>query len=647
MGRQWRGLLRNGLLAAAGLAALAALIAHAWVNARAAADYRALGVPPFESRWQAGQLWVSAVLPGPDLESGLRPGDRIVGFAGAPLEGRRQCQYPLLWRVEGRPLRRGQRLSLTIVREGLPREAIVRLGGISPAQAREATRIQAMMLPKQIAGFCLWLLGVLVLFRRRDAVTSVFFLWCMALALYTASSAIAVSLWDSYPPGLISLFRTGFTIGWFFAPALFGHFCCVYAAAPAKLWRRRLLPGLFYLMPVTALLATHVLSPGGVAGMAGRLLWWGLAASWLGTLALGLLILLRARRWTTDPLRRKQIQFVFAGSLAYALVFLHAFISAVAGWDVDPTTVWAWLPHVLLLVTPMTFAYAILRHRLLDLDVVIRRSLVYTLLTLSMGGVFIVLQQLIGALLQASAGATGLPAQTVSAIVVAALFGPTERWIGRLVEAVFNRRKLWRLQQLQRLSQEISFIDDAARLKQVVVERVAEVFAVESAALHWLDAASGEYRLAHQLGLAALRRAGCFRKGDGLAVWLAMDHLPLELAALPRDDNYRRLDAGEKGRLAALGAALCVPLSAGGQLAGFLTLGPRRDHDLYCAQEKAALLAVGSLSAASLRQAEIEQRLRELERNQGPRQPDHGRVGSRASPSSRGRGPLALGGNSR
>src|SRR5207249_4700957 len=114
------------------------------------------------------------------------------------------------------------------------------------------------------------------------AVTRVFFLWCMALALYTASSAIATSLWQRYPPGLISLFRTGFTCGWFFAPALFGHFCRVYAGVGPR--RRRLLPALFYLMPLVALLATRALSLGGVAGAGGRLLWCGLAASWLGTL---------------------------------------------------------------------------------------------------------------------------------------------------------------------------------------------------------------------------------------------------------------------------------------------------------------------------------------------------------------------------
>jgi hypothetical protein len=623
-----RALIRNGLLVGVGLLTLAALAAHAWVNARAAADFRALGVPPFACGWQAGQLWVTGVLPGAGRE--LKPGDRIVRIEGAPVDGIPRDQYPLFWRVNGRPLRRGQALSLTVIREGRPLEATVRLAGISSDQARELTRVRAMLLPKQIAGGCLWLLGILVLFRRRDAVTRVFFLWCMALALYTASSAIAAPLWDSYPAALIELFRSGFIAGWFFAPALFGHFCCVYArAAP----RRPRLPALFYAMPLAALAGTRFLSGGSVlAGAGGRLVWWGLAASWLATLALGLAILLRARRQTADPVRRWQIQWVFAGSLAYTLVLCHAFVTALAGWDADPTSFWAWLPHALLLVTPLSFADAILRHRLLDLDVVIRRSLVYALLTPCMGGAFIVLQQLVSAALQAQTGATSLPAQTLAAMVVAALFGPTERRIARIVEAVFNRQKLWRLEQLHRLSQEIPLIDDAARLGQVVVERAVELFGVESGALHWLDHASGEYRLLHGSGLSGIARAVGFRKEDGLPVWLTIDRSPLELAAPEREVGYRRLDADEKGRLAALGAGLCVPLCAGGQLAGFLTLGRRRDHDLYSAEEKEGLLAVAGLAAAALRQAELQRRLRELERERRARRRwGHSRAGGSAT----------------
>src|SRR5688572_20468113 len=77
--RQW---LVTVLLAAAGLMALAALFAHAWINARAAGDFRALGIPPFQYHWQAGLLRVSAVPEGTSDQSGPAPGDQIAQIAG-------------------------------------------------------------------------------------------------------------------------------------------------------------------------------------------------------------------------------------------------------------------------------------------------------------------------------------------------------------------------------------------------------------------------------------------------------------------------------------------------------------------------------------------------------------------------------------
>src|SRR5207249_3985681 len=135
---------------------------------------------PFALRSEAGQLRTSDVSPDLARDSGLQSGDRILRIAAEPVGDSLRRGHALLWRDEGGALRRGQRLSLTVLQNGLLREVSVPLRGISAAQARALTRVQAMMLPKQAAGFCLWLLGVLVLFRRRDAVTRIFFLWCMA-----------------------------------------------------------------------------------------------------------------------------------------------------------------------------------------------------------------------------------------------------------------------------------------------------------------------------------------------------------------------------------------------------------------------------------------------------------------------------------
>jgi hypothetical protein len=622
------------ILTSVGLLTLAALAAHAWINARAATDFLNLGVPPFQFRCRAGFLIVTRISPalegGPSADamlSGvpdliLAPGDQILRVAGRPVHASDRWQYPVLWRAGGRPLRRGQPLSLTVVRAGIPREVVVRLAAIPAEQAQEIGRIRAMMLPKQIAGFGLWLLSALVLFRRRDPVTRLFFFWCQALALYTAGSIVAAPLWDRYPVLPIQLFRLGFTTGWFLAPPLFGHFCWRYAGRQYALRWQRLLPGLLYVVPLLALLVTRLSILGGAANSPGasapgwglRLLWAALAVSWLGALAAGFATLLRAHREAVDALRRKQVARVLLGSSAYGAVFLHAFVTVVARWDTGATGVWAWLPYVLLPVTPIAFADAILRHQLLDLNLVIRRSLVYTLLTVTLAGIFIALQGLAGSALQSMTGATGLPAQTLAALAVAALFTPMERRIARLVERIFNQRQLRRLEQLRLLGEEIDHMEDAARLQRTLVDGLVEGMELGSAALYGSDAGSGVYRRVYQAGKAGCDRVIVFPAEGTLGGRLVNSAAPFEPAQLrcaacqpcPADDQVERLDA--------MGVALCVPMSVRGVLTGMLLLGSSRHGEPFSATEKEALLALGSLAARALRHAEMAHRLRELER---------------------------------
>jgi PAS domain S-box-containing protein len=200
-----------------------------------------------------------------------------------------------------------------------------------------------------------------------------------------------------------------------------------------------------------------------------------------------------------NPLRRQQLKWLTRGTLLTVIPFTVL--------DVIPFLTGLTVPSVLvklggicLIFLPLTFSWAIVRYRLMDVDLIFKRGVTYTLATAALVGLYFgavaVAAELVHTRLP-SAGAWGLIA---AIIITAQLFEPLKRAIQDRVDRVFDHKRYDYRQTLITFGRGLSSQTDLGRLLSSIVDRLSETLLVARVAIFFPDDHGG-YRLMASHGL--------------------------------------------------------------------------------------------------------------------------------------------------
>jgi hypothetical protein len=285
-----------------------------------------------------------------------------------------------------------------------------------------------------------FVLGAFVLWRRPDNRASrPLFLWGASLlgSMTWALGLDGVQLYDSLQFWL-HIATAGASYLLFWMSGL--HLGLVFPQRYPVLERRPGAALLVYALGTAAALAVmayYIIAGDPLAWLYGPLRAVGLVAAPLG-LAMIVAVTWGYRTFYTEDSRRRARLFLFTGTLFGSI--------GLALWLVAPIVIGRVLIPIelaglLLLPIPIALAVAIVRHRLFDIDVIIRRTLVYTLLTVTLAAIYfasvIILQSLLGAF---RGGLSDL-AIVLSTLAIATLFSPLRKWIQTAIDRRFYRSK--------------------------------------------------------------------------------------------------------------------------------------------------------------------------------------------------------------
>jgi hypothetical protein len=152
-------------------------------------------------------------------------------------------------------------------------------------------------------------------------------------------------------------------------------------------------------------------------------------------------LVVRYRR--ADALDRAQLRWVALGGAVFLAIYIVTLpLPSTLGTSDDSTAanLITAVSQAAFGALPIAIGYAILRHRLYDIDVVVNRTLVYGALTATLAAAYLGCVLLLQLLLGGITGDSGL-AVAGSTLAVAALFRPARARIQAAVDRRFFRRK--------------------------------------------------------------------------------------------------------------------------------------------------------------------------------------------------------------
>ena len=303
----------------------------------------------------------------------------------------------------------------------------------------------------------------------------------------------------------------------------------------------------------------------------------------------------QAIRFETSSSHKNRLKYLFVGFGIMGLMNgLNVF--TVSGYSLYPPGNLSFIPLTL-------FAVGLFKHDLLDMGILIKKSLIYSLLTAFLTCLYALLIIVANAVFKDVRFSDSIYFSVFFFVLIAFVFGPLKSIVQNFVDRIFYKSKYDYQKTIKHVSRMIVSVLDYEAIAKLLTDTVVDTMLVEYCSVFLSEPSKHHFvnfsACAKQVNLD---QPGKWRKESPLVEFMKTHHQPIikrKIAKrVPTADNKDVLSDLEM-----LKAEIALPLLFKEQLYGFIILGEKRSGNLFSQEDMDLLETLSSQSALALENA--------------------------------------------
>ena len=325
----------------------------------------------------------------------------------------------------------------------------------------------------------------------------------------------------------------------------------------------------------------------------------------LAAICYSLMLLYGAIRHAHNNVEKNRLKYILTGfSLMGILTGLNSL--TLLGYSIYPPGNFSFIPL-------LVFAFGLFKHDLLDMGLLLKNSLLYSVLTAFLTGLYALLLTVVNALFKNYAFADSLWFLVLLFMSISFIIGPLKTKLQHILDRLFAKDKYAYQQTIKAVSQTIATERNVNQIAGIIMDTIVNAMHVKHGALFLQT--NRTYTAKETRGYRADDTIASYKgPSDQFVAYLINHPRPI----LKNELLTGRLRPGAEGVLAemeTLRAEMMLPFISKGNLNGFAILGEKKSGDLFSKEDLDLLETMANQSATAVENAQAYETIQHLNQN--------------------------------